>query len=83
VDADRVVFLFDTTEPPFDLDDEDALIAFFSSEVEQTETEAALGEEGDDFGASIGRFRALFRMIVASQILHDTPPEIWQTVQRL
>ena len=39
-----------------------------------------LDDDDDDDGMDP---RALIRTVLAQQILHDQPPEVWQTVQRL
>src|SRR6266568_2428906 len=88
MDPERVRFVFGTPDPGFDVDDEDELIAFFEAE-RATEQRDAFDdvlddeaheedEEDEDFNP-----RALVRTIVARQILHDEPAEVWQTVQRL
>ena len=79
MDPDRAQFLFGVVDPGFDVDDEDEVNVFFASELSST-SDDRLDDEDDDEHMDP---RALIRTVLAQQILHDQPPEVWQTVQRL
>ena len=80
MDSDRAQFLFGVVDPGFDVDDEDELDAFFAAELRSTGDDR-LDDEGDDDERLDPR--ALIRTVLAQQIEHDQPPEVWQAVQHL
>ena len=80
MDPDRAQFLFGLVDPGFDVDDEDEVNAFFASELSSTSDDRLDDEDDDDEHMDP---RALIRTVLARQILHDQPPAVWQTVQRL
>ena len=87
MDAERAQFLFGADDPGFDVDDEDALNAFFAAGLRSNGDDDRADEddedEDDDEDDSGLEPRALIRTVLARQILSDEPAEVWQTVQRL
>ena len=69
VDPERVRFVFGTDDPGFDVDNEDALVAYF--------------EGGDHIEDDDAVGPALVRTVVTRQLLRDEPPEVWIAAQRL